>query len=64
MKVEIERFYDGSLKVLVRFEPNSSFWKESLTWVPTVKEIELILNTLLGVDVVNRWKKYRRVKEQ
>ena len=60
MKVEVERFYDGDLKVLVRFEPNSNFWKETLTWVPTGKEIELILNTLLGIDVVNRWKKNKR----
>lgn len=64
MKVEIGRFYDGDLKVLVRFESNSNFWKETLTWVPTVKEIELILNTLLGIDVFNKWKRYRRAKEQ
>lgn len=64
MKVEISRFYDGDLKVLVRFESNSNFWKETLTWVPTVKEIELILNTLLGIDVFNKWKRYRRAKEQ
>jgi len=60
MKVEVSRFQDGNLMVRVVFEPNSNFWKETLTWVPTVKEIELILNTLLGIDVVNRWKKYRR----
>ena len=60
MKVEIGRFYDGDLKVLIRFEPSSNFWKETLTWVPTIKEIELILNTLLGIDVINRWKKYRK----
>jgi len=60
MKVEVERFFDGDLKLLVRFEPSGNFWKENLTWVPTIKEIELILQTLLGVDVINRWKKYRR----
>ena len=60
MKVEVERFYDGDLKLLVRFEPSGNFWKENLTWVPTIKEIELILQILLGVDVINRWKKYRR----
>lgn len=62
MKVEVGRFQDGNLMVKVVFEPNSNFWKETLTWVPTIKEIELILNTLLGIDVVNRWKKYRRKK--
>ena len=60
MKAEVSRFHDGNLMVKIVFEPNSNFWKETLTWVPTIKEIELILNTLLGIDVVNRWKKYRR----
>ena len=60
MKVEVERFYDGDLKVKVRFEPNSNFWKENLTWVPTLEEIDRIFNALLGIDVINRWKKYRR----
>ena len=60
MKVEVERFSDGDLKLLVRFEPNSNFWKENLTWVPTLEEIDRILKALLGIDVVNRWKKYRR----
>ena len=60
MKVEVERFYDGDLKLLVRFEPSGNFWKENLTWVPTLEEIDRILNALLGIDVINRWKKYRR----
>jgi len=60
MKVEVSRFQDGNLMVKVIFEPDSNFWKETLTWVPTIREIELILNSLLGIDVVNRWKKYRR----
>lgn len=59
MKVEVGRFKDGNLMVKVVFEPNSNFWKGTLTWVPTIKEIELILNTLLGIDVVNRWKKLK-----
>ena len=60
MKVEVERFYDGKLKVLVRFESKSNFWKETLTWVPTFKEMELILNSVLGIDAINRWKKCKR----
>ena len=60
MKVEVSKFNNGNLMVKVVFEPSSNFWKESLTWVPTIKEIELILNTILGMDVVNRWKKHRR----
>lgn len=57
MKVEVGRFYDGDLKLLVRFEPNSNFWKETLTWVPTLEEIDRILKVILGIDVINRWKR-------
>jgi len=60
MRVEVSRFQDGNFMVKVVFEPNSNFWKETLTWVPSLKEIELILNTLLGIDVINRWKKHRK----
>jgi hypothetical protein len=61
MKVEVSRFQDGNLMVKVVFESNSNFWKEKLTWVPTLEEIDRILNALLGIDVINRWKKYRRI---
>ena len=54
MKIEINRFMDGRLKVKVVFESNTNFWKETLTWVPTWNEIELIFLTLLGVDGINR----------
>ena len=57
MKVEIERFPNGNLKVLVRFEPNSNFWKETLTWVPTIREIELIVETLSAINGINRFLK-------
>ena len=53
MKVEIGKFYNGSLKVIVRFESNSNFWKEDLTWVPTEDEIKLIALTYLGIDTLN-----------
>lgn len=61
MKIEVSRFMDGRLKVKVVFEPNSNFWKETLTWVPTFKEIELIFLSLLGIDGLNKLlKKYRK----
>ena len=60
MKVEVRRFQDGNLMVKVVFEPNSNFWKENLTWVPTLEEIDRILKALLGIDVINRWKRNRR----
>ena len=71
MKVEVGRFQDGNLMVKVVFEPNSNFWKDSLTWVPTIKEIELILLSLFGIDGVNKilrkhrgrgWKNRNEVK--
>ena len=60
MRVEVSTFHNGDLMVKVVFEPDSNFWKETLTWVPSVKEIELILNSLLGIDAVNRWKRHRK----
>ena len=61
MKTEVRTFFNGELKVTVIFEPNSNFWKETLTWVPTFKEIELIFLALLGIDRINKLRrKYRR----
>lgn len=57
MKIEIGRFMDGRLKVKVVFEPDSNFWKENLTWVPTRNELELIFLTLLDIDGINRMKR-------
>jgi hypothetical protein len=54
MKVEVGRFKDRKLMVKVVFEPNSNFWKDSLTWVPTFEEIDRILKTLVGINTVNR----------
>ena len=53
MKVEVGTFPNGQLKVTVVFEPNSNFWKENLTWVPTFREIKLIILALLGLDGIN-----------
>jgi len=53
MKVEVERFKDGRLKVKVVFEQDSNFRKESLSWVPTLEEVERISKTLEGIDAVN-----------
>jgi len=54
MKIEVSRFMDDRLKVRVVFEPNSNFWKETLTWVPTFEEIDRIFSALLGIDGINR----------
>lgn len=54
MKVEVERFPNGNLKVIVRFEPSSNFWKKELTWCPSMAEIELLVHTLFAADGMNR----------
>ena len=54
-------FLNGELKVTVVFEPNSNFWKENLTWVPTFREAKLIFLALLGINGINEWRrKYRK----
>jgi len=61
MKVEVEKFPNGNLKVVVRFEPNSNFWKTDLTWCPSLKEVELLVQTLVSIDTMNELlRKYRR----
>ena len=62
MKVEVGRFKDGKLKVKIVFEPNSNFWKDSLTRVSTFEEIDRIHKTLLGIDTINRLEK-REIEE-
>jgi len=54
MKIEVERFPNGNLKVIVRFEPSSNFWKKDLTWCPSLEEVKLLVQTLLSIDTMNR----------
>jgi hypothetical protein len=53
MKIEVGRFKDGRLMVKVVFEPDSNFRKETLSWVPTFDEVELITETLNSIDTYN-----------
>jgi len=61
MKVEVGRFSDGRLCIIVHFEEKTNFWrKESeCTWVPTLEEIERIALSLYSVDGTNRELKNR-----
>ena len=54
MKIEVERFPNGNLKVIVRFEPPSNFWKRDLTWCPSFEEVKLLVQTLISIDTMNR----------
>ena len=57
----MERFPNGNLKVIVRFEPSSNFWKKDLTWCPSLEEVKLLVQTLLGIDTMNKvLRRYRR----
>ena len=50
----------GNLKLIVRFEPTSNFWKNDLTWCPSLEEVKLLVQTLLSIDTMNRLlRKYR-----
>jgi len=60
LRIEVERFPNGNLKVIVRFEPTSNFWKRDLTWCPSFEEVKLLVQTLLSIDTMNRiLRKYR-----
>ena len=54
MKIEISRFKDGRLKVIVHHEEDSYFWKDSLTECPTFPNEKLKIETLM---MVNWWNK-------
>ena len=59
MKVEVERFIDGRLKVLVRFEEDTNFRTKTLTWVPRKDEIKKIDESLKAIDGYNVLRNYR-----
>ena len=63
MRIEVGTFSNDDLKLRIRFEPSSNFWIEDLTWIPTEKEIRLILLSYLGIDGINNLlRKYKRYK--
>jgi hypothetical protein len=54
MKIEVSRFKDGRLKVIIRHEEDSYFWKSSLTECPKFENEKLKLEVLMMVDWWNR----------
>lgn len=50
MKIEIGRFRDGRLKVVVQHEETSYFWEHSLTECIVEEDEKLRLETLLMVE--------------
>ena len=60
IKVEIDRFSDGRLKLIVYFTPSSNFWvleNGTYSYVPTKEEIQLIKESLDAIDTYNLEKK-------
>ena len=54
VRVEIKRFADGKLMVLVHFEKGSNVWVDGeATWVPKKSEVSLIAETLEAIDTHN-----------
>jgi len=54
MRIEVSRFIDGSLKVIVHHEEDSYFWKSSLTECPKFENEKLKLEVLTMVDMWNK----------
>lgn len=55
-KIEIDQFYEGRLMLRVRFPASSNFWIEDngqATWVPTLKEADLLIETLHVINEYN-----------
>lgn len=52
MKIEVNRFKDGRLKVVVHHEETSHFWALSLTECPQFENEKLKLEVLM---MVNWW---------
>jgi hypothetical protein len=54
MKIEVSRFRDGRLKVIVHHQEDSYFWTSSLTECPKFQNEKLKLEVLIMVDWWNR----------
>ena len=55
MKIEIKRGGRGGVLMVVKFEKATNYEPEKDTWVPTLKEVGLIYQTLkaiVGVDKI------------
>ena len=54
MRIEISRFKDGRLKVIVHYEEDSNFWKSDLTECPAFPKLKDKIETTLALDLWNR----------
>lgn len=54
MKIEVSRFKDRRLKVIVHHEKGSYFWKSNLTECPKFENVKDLLEALIMVDWWNK----------
>ena len=65
-RIELDTFSDGRLMVRVRFCSNSNFWIQDMgkaTWVPTLKEVDLLKEAIDAIDEYNQGKKINYLKQ-
>lgn len=54
MKIEISRFKNSRLKLIVQHEETSYFWKSSLTECPRIEDEKLRTESLMMVEWWNK----------
>jgi len=54
MEIEVSRFKDGRLKIIVHHKENSYFWASSLTECPKFENEKLKLEVLMMADWWNK----------
>lgn len=67
MKVEIDYFKDGRLKVILRFKRGKNFWydagTDTYTFCGTKEDITLPYETLLAIDSYNEDRRKIGIRE-
>jgi len=54
MRIEISRFKDGRLKVIVHYDEDSNFWKSDLTECLAFSKEKDKIEATLAIDLWNR----------
>ena len=65
-RVEVAKFKDGRLKVLLRCKEGKNFWNEGngeYTWCPELDTPTILVETLEAIDEYNNRKMKKKVKQ-
>jgi hypothetical protein len=60
IKVEVHRFFNGDLKLLVKAREGSNIWiidEREIDWTPKISEVKLIKDALTAIDEFNVYKR-------